>query len=117
MFICHALIVISFKTQLDSVSDLLHLPTILAHDLYDHLLPVCLSAWSWPTPFRLHYRHLLRCWNEFRNYLSLVLDAHSYHDCSFYDHEYNLWNSRNFPMSLWHHSLWFPLQFLHSEGD
>ena len=86
MFICHSLIVIFFKTDLDSVRPLL-LSIFLAPYDDDHMLPVCLPARCWPTPLCIHHRYLLWRWNEFRHHFPLAVDVSRHHACTIYDHE------------------------------
>lgn len=57
MFICHALIVYTFKADLDSVRNLLS--NFIASDHHDHSLPLRLPARCRPPPLRLHHRYLL----------------------------------------------------------
>ena len=86
MFICHSLIVIFFKTDLDSVSSFF-LNLVVAFDSDDHMLPFCLPARCRSSPLCLHHRHLFRCWNEFRHNFPLAVDVSSDDSRPIYDYE------------------------------
>ncbi len=102
MFICHSLIVVCFKTDMDFVSNSFS-SLFLASNFNDPMLPICLPAWSRPPAICLYYRHLLRRWNVFCDDLSLVLDAHGHYDHSLPNNEQDLWDCRHFPLPLRHY--------------